>query len=81
MTQALDVEPEHRVLEIGTGSGYQAAVLGVLANEVYTIEIVAPLADARRETLTGARLSQRRTCAPATATSAGRSTRRTTASW
>ena len=44
MTEALAVEPTHRVLEIGTGSGYQAAVLGLLAREVYTIEIVAPLA-------------------------------------
>lgn len=52
MTQALDVRPEHKVLEIGTGSGYQAAVLGELANEVYTIEIVAPLAERARETLT-----------------------------
>jgi protein-L-isoaspartate(D-aspartate) O-methyltransferase len=51
MTQALDVAPEHRVLEIGTGSGYQAAVLGALAKEVYTIEIVPPLADRARETL------------------------------
>jgi protein-L-isoaspartate(D-aspartate) O-methyltransferase len=51
MTQALDVQPGHRVLEIGTGSGYQAAVLGELTNEVYTIEIVAPLADRARETL------------------------------
>jgi protein-L-isoaspartate(D-aspartate) O-methyltransferase len=44
MTEALAVQPTHRVLEIGTGSGYQAAVLGSLAREVYTIEIVAPLA-------------------------------------
>ena len=51
MTEALDVAPEHRVLEIGTGSGYQAAVLGALAKEVYTIEIVAPLAERARETL------------------------------
>jgi len=51
MTQALSVEPAHRVLEIGTGSGYQAAVLGELAQEVFTIEIVAPLADRARETL------------------------------
>jgi len=51
MTQALDLSPEHRVLEIGTGSGYQAAVLGALAKEVYTIEIVAPLAERARETL------------------------------
>jgi protein-L-isoaspartate(D-aspartate) O-methyltransferase len=51
MTQALKVGPGDRVLEIGTGSGYQAAVLGVLAKTVYTIEIVAPLADRARETL------------------------------
>jgi protein-L-isoaspartate(D-aspartate) O-methyltransferase len=51
MTQALDIGPDHRVLEIGTGSGYQAAVLGELAKEVYTIEIIAPLADMARETL------------------------------
>jgi protein-L-isoaspartate(D-aspartate) O-methyltransferase len=51
MTQALDVGPAHRVLEIGTGSGYQAAVLGVLAKEVYTIEIVPPLAERARATL------------------------------
>jgi protein-L-isoaspartate(D-aspartate) O-methyltransferase len=51
MTQALDITPEHRVLEIGTGSGYQAAVLGALAKEVYTIEILPPLADRARETL------------------------------
>lgn len=38
MTQALHLHPEARVLEIGTGSGYQAAVLAVLANRVYTIE-------------------------------------------
>ena len=51
MTQALEIEPEHRVLEIGTGSGYQAAVLGALAKVVYTIEIVAPLAERARTTL------------------------------
>jgi protein-L-isoaspartate(D-aspartate) O-methyltransferase len=38
MTEKLGVEPEHDVLEIGTGSGYQAAVLAQLAREVYTIE-------------------------------------------
>ena len=59
MTQALDVEPGHRVLEIGTGSGYQAAVLGELAREVYTIEIVAPLAERARETLTALGYRQR----------------------
>jgi protein-L-isoaspartate(D-aspartate) O-methyltransferase len=51
MTQSLKVDPESRVLEIGTGSGYQAAVLGLLAKEVYTIEIVQPLAERARATL------------------------------
>jgi protein-L-isoaspartate(D-aspartate) O-methyltransferase len=44
MTEALAVQPGHRVLEIGTGSGYQAAVLGALARDVYTVEIVPDLA-------------------------------------
>lgn len=44
MTEVLDPEPGDRVLEIGTGSGYQAAVLSGLVAEVYSIEIVAPLA-------------------------------------
>lgn len=44
MTQLALPAPDDRVLEIGTGSGYQAAVLSRLAGEVYTIEIVAPLA-------------------------------------
>ena len=48
MTQALDVRPTDKILEIGTGSGYQAAVLGELAGQVYTIEIVAPLAESAR---------------------------------
>lgn len=52
MTQALGVDPTHRVLEIGTGSGYQAAVLSVLAKEVFTIEIIGPLAERARSTLT-----------------------------
>jgi protein-L-isoaspartate(D-aspartate) O-methyltransferase len=51
MTEALDVRPGHRVLEIGTGSGYQAAVLGELAGEVYTMEIIEPLARSAREAL------------------------------
>jgi protein-L-isoaspartate(D-aspartate) O-methyltransferase len=51
MTQALDVRSEHRVLEIGTGSGYQAAILAALAGRVYTIEIVEPLAAQARTTL------------------------------
>jgi protein-L-isoaspartate(D-aspartate) O-methyltransferase len=44
MTQAIDPSAEHRVLEIGTGSGYQSAVLAEVSNFVYTIEIVAALA-------------------------------------
>jgi protein-L-isoaspartate(D-aspartate) O-methyltransferase len=51
MTEALDVTRDHRVLEVGTGSGYQAAVLAELAREVYTIEIVQPLAASARQTL------------------------------
>ena len=53
MSQALEIQPQHRVLEIGTGSGYQAAILAELAKEVYTIEIVTPLADRARSTLVG----------------------------
>ncbi len=44
MAQALELEPEHRVLEIGTGSGYGAAVLSRIAAEVYTVERLAELA-------------------------------------
>jgi len=46
MSATLGVEPGDRVLEIGTGSGYQAAVLAEMGMEVYTIEIVPELADA-----------------------------------
>ncbi|MCU0772187.1 MAG: protein-L-isoaspartate(D-aspartate) O-methyltransferase [Verrucomicrobia bacterium] len=45
MTECLDARPTDRVLEVGTGSGYQAAVLAELVAEVYTIEIVEPLAE------------------------------------
>jgi len=51
MTELADLEPDDRVLEIGTGSGYQAAVLAELVREVYSIEIVEPLASRARETL------------------------------
>lgn len=44
MTEAADISKKDRVLEIGTGSGYQAAVLGEIAREVYTIEIIPELA-------------------------------------
>jgi protein-L-isoaspartate(D-aspartate) O-methyltransferase len=51
MTEQLEVGPQHRVLEIGTGSGYQAAVLSRLAHEVVTIERYRTLADSARERL------------------------------
>lgn len=45
MTELMGIEPGDRVLEIGTGSGYQAAVLSELAGSVYSIEIIEPLGD------------------------------------
>ena len=51
MTDLLEVAPNHIVLEIGTGSGYQAAVLAHLARQVYTIEIVPGLANSAAEHL------------------------------
>jgi len=52
MTDVLQLEPAHRVLEIGTGSGYQAAVLAEIATHVYSIEIVPELAEGARRALT-----------------------------
>ncbi len=51
MTQALKLKGTERVLEIGTGSGYQAAVLSELVPEVYTVEIIPELSERARETL------------------------------
>lgn len=51
MTHLLDVKPDHVVLEVGTGSGYQAAVLAELVRQVYTIEIVEPLAARAKQQL------------------------------
>lgn len=51
MTDLLAAEPDHRVLEVGTGSGYQAAVLSRLAREVHSIEIVPELAGAAAQRL------------------------------
>ena len=58
MTEQLEVKREHRVLEIGTGSGYQAAILSQLAGEVFTVERYRTLAEGARRTLAGARLRQ-----------------------
>jgi protein-L-isoaspartate(D-aspartate) O-methyltransferase len=44
MTELLNLKQDHRVLEIGTGSGYQAAILSRLVNHVYTLEVVSELA-------------------------------------
>ncbi len=51
MLEQLDIAPDHRVLEIGTGTGYQAAVLAELASEVYTIERVLDLYEIARRIL------------------------------
>ncbi len=51
MTEVLNLKPEDRILEIGTGSGYQAAVLAEMVNEVYTIELLPSLADRARNIL------------------------------
>jgi len=51
MTEAIRPQADDKVLEIGTGSGYQAAVLAELVDHVYTIEIVEPLGEEARETL------------------------------
>jgi len=45
MTATIDPQPKHRILEVGTGSGYQAAGLAELVSEVYTIELIPALAE------------------------------------
>lgn len=54
MTEALQLTPAHTVLEIGTGSGYQAAVLAEIVKQVYSIEIVPDLAESARRALASA---------------------------
>jgi protein-L-isoaspartate(D-aspartate) O-methyltransferase len=51
MTEVLELKTDDTVLEVGTGSGYQAAILGKIAKEVYTIEIVPPLAESAQKLL------------------------------
>jgi len=53
MTELLELKPIDRVLEVGSGSGYQAAVLGELAAEVHTLEVIPELARQAEKTLTG----------------------------
>src|SRR5688572_19343044 len=52
MTEALSVKPTDKILEIGTGSGYQAAILAELCKEVYTIEIISKLGERADSLLT-----------------------------
>jgi len=52
MTELLELEPGDKVLEIGTGSGYQAAILAEITDEVYTVEIIPELAQSAWERLT-----------------------------
>lgn len=58
MVELAQIQPGERVLEVGTGCGYQAAVLAELAREVYTIEIVEPLAECARQALAAAGYEQ-----------------------
>ena len=51
MTEAIRPQPGEKILEIGAGSGYQAAILAAMGAEVYTVEIVEPLAEMARQTL------------------------------
>lgn len=51
MTDLARIEPQHRVLEIGTGSGYQAAILARLAEQVYSMEIIRPLGERAGSTI------------------------------
>lgn len=51
MTELLDLDPNDVVLEIGTGSGYQAAILAELVREVYTVEVIPELANSARQAL------------------------------
>ena len=55
--QRLGIEPKHRVLEVGTGSGYQTAVLAILGGQVYSIERIAALSQRARKALDDMRFS------------------------
>ena len=57
MTEKLDLNPEHRVLEIGTGSGYQTAILASLCTKVYSVEFLPKLSERTKATLCRMELS------------------------
>ena len=80
MTELLAAGKRHRVLEIGTGSGYQAAILGQLAREVYSVELVPELARSAANTLRELGYNNI-TVRQETATKAGRNRRLSIASW
>jgi protein-L-isoaspartate(D-aspartate) O-methyltransferase len=63
MTQLLDIDPGDRILEIGTGSGYQAAILAAMGARVYSVEIIGDLAERARRQLekAGYEVQQRHT--------------------
>ena len=79
MTEMLDPQPADVMLEVGTGSGYQAAVLSQLVKHVYSVEIVPELADSASNTLRQTAVRQHHRARRATATPAGRSMRPSTA--
>lgn len=51
MTDLLELQPDHRVLEIGTGSGYQSAVLSLLCDSVYSMDLIPALSESARDRL------------------------------
>lgn len=53
MTEALDLEPDHRVLEIGTGSGYQTAIIAKLSRDVFSVERIPELSERAHQVLDG----------------------------
>jgi len=64
MTQALDLQPRHKVLEIGTGSGYQAAILAKLARRVYTVDRFKRLVTEAQGRFRLRRITDRSFCPP-----------------
>ena len=81
MTEALGLRGGETVLEVGTGSGYQAAVLAEIAGRVYSIEIVDALANEARARLSRPRLRERPGARRAMATPGGPRRRPSTRSW
>jgi len=63
MTDMLQLEPDHRVLEIGTGSGYQTAILSLLCEKVYTMEVIKELSEAAEKRLQRLGYNNIETCA------------------